>query len=122
MRFRRPKPPSEGLAWRKHGGMERGGAGEGRDITMWFAEACRNVKGLGEVGQSENSARYRTWEREYVEQAMPRPIGEKAPLRRLRIERRDWAVSTILVQVVEGGMTGAVGRMGGWRLCRVKWE
>ena len=57
--------------------MERGGAGEGRDITMWFAEACRNVKGLGEVGQSENSARYRTWEREYVEQAMPRPIGEK---------------------------------------------
>jgi hypothetical protein len=54
--------------------MERGGAGEGRDITMWFAEVCRDAKGLGEVGQSENSARYKTWEREYVEQAMPRPI------------------------------------------------
>ncbi len=77
---------------------------------------------MEEVGQYENSARYRTWEREYVEQAMPRPLGEKAPLRRFRIERRDWVVSTILVQVVEGGMTGAVGRMGGWRLCRVKWE
>jgi hypothetical protein len=44
--------------------MERGGACEGRDITMWFAEFCRDVKGLREVGQSENSAEYRTWERE----------------------------------------------------------
>ncbi len=24
--------------------MERGGVGEGRDKTMWFAEACRDVK------------------------------------------------------------------------------
>jgi hypothetical protein len=94
--------------------MERGGVGEGQEIAMCFAEVCRDVKGLGEVGQSENSARYRTWEREYVEQAMPRPIGEKAPLRRLRIERRDWAVSTILcvyymLQAVQHKLEGRVG-------------